>query len=163
LKLEGFPVTLELIGAPMRGISRLKKSCQKFDPTSSYIKFHGELPHIQISAALDRSDIFIFASSCENLPIILLEAMASGIPIACSKMGPMPDILGDAGVYFNPLNVESISHAIRTLCTSQELRESLSIKAINRSSQYTWDACSKNTFQFLYEVTRYHKRKSRHG
>ena len=46
---------------------------------------------------LSKSNIFIFASSCENMPITLIEGMASGLPIACSDRGPMPEVLQDGG------------------------------------------------------------------
>ena len=60
---------------------------------------------------LARSDLFIFASSCENLPITMLEAMASGIPICCSNRGPMPEVLGREGCYFDPEVPASIALA----------------------------------------------------
>jgi len=45
---------------------------------------------------------------------ILVEAMASGLPIACSNRGPMPEVLGDAGVYFDPEDPHDIARALRT-------------------------------------------------
>ena len=44
----------------------------------------------------------IFASSCESSSCVLIENMASGLPIACSNRGPMPEVLKDGGVYFDP-------------------------------------------------------------
>ena len=64
---------------------------------------------------LSKSNIFIFASSCENMPITLIEGMASGLPIACSDRGPMPEVLQDGGVYFNPEDCKSIVFAIEKL------------------------------------------------
>jgi glycosyltransferase involved in cell wall biosynthesis len=154
LRMKGLQVNLDLIGAPMRGVSRLNKALNRFDPSRNNIEFHGEMTPTQLSSALNRSDIFVFASSCENLPITLLEAMASGIPIACSNMGPMPEVLGDAGVYFNPLDVRSISNAIIKLSCTKKLRTELSRKAITRSTTYKWNVCANETFQFLVEVNR---------
>ena len=48
------------------------------------------------------ANLFVFASSCENMPNTLVEAMAIGLPIACSDRGPMPEVLRDGGVYFDP-------------------------------------------------------------
>lgn len=158
LRSEGFPLSLDLIGAPMRGLSRLKKVIRKLDPAGIFVRFHGEVEHKYLSAALGRTDIFVFASSCENLPITLLEAMASGVPIASSDMGPMPDVLCDAGIYFNPLDVSSIVRAVRKLYLSDELRATIAEKALSKSASYTWDLCAKETFRFLSVVTRnYHQ------
>ena len=56
-----------------------------------------------------KSEIMILSSRFEGLPNILLEAMAASLPIACSNRGPMPEILKDAGIYFNPEQVSSIT------------------------------------------------------
>jgi glycosyltransferase involved in cell wall biosynthesis len=53
------------------------------------------------------------------MPNILLEAMAAGLPIACSNRGPMPEVLGTAGLYFNPENPAEIACAIRTVIDEQ--------------------------------------------
>lgn len=157
LKKNGLRVSLDLVGVPIRGVSRLIKSMNQFDPSGSFIQFHGEKTQIELSKMLNGSDIFIFASSCENLPITLLEAMSTGIPIACSNKGPMPEILGDAGVYFNPLDVSSISSSILSLCHKKKLCIELSQKAIVRSAYYKWGLCVNETFQFLSEVKQAHE------
>ena len=56
---------------------------------------------------LREAELFVFASSCENLPNILIEGMAAGLPIACSRRPPMPEVLGDAGESFDP---EAVSY-----------------------------------------------------
>ena len=48
------------------------------------------------------ADLGLFASSCENMPNILLETMGAGLPIACSNRQPMPEILKNGGEYFDP-------------------------------------------------------------
>ena len=70
------------------------------------------------------------------MPNILLEGMAAGLPIACSSMGPMPEVLGDAGVYFNPTNVDSIYTALKELLDNNYLRAEISKKAFNKSINY---------------------------
>ena len=62
------------------------------------------IPYHELHSEYKDADLGVFASSCENLPIILIEKMASGLPIACSNKGPMPEVLGSAGVYFDPEN-----------------------------------------------------------
>jgi glycosyltransferase involved in cell wall biosynthesis len=62
-----------------------------------------------------KSDIFVFASSCENMPNTLIEGMAAGLKIACSSRGPMPEVLKDAGYYFDPESPVSISKAIEQI------------------------------------------------
>src|SRR4029077_8612726 len=91
-----------------------------------------------LHALYHRADAFVFASSCENLPISLIEAMAAGLPVACSARGPMPEVLGDAGVYFDPERPEEIAAAIRSLYEDAPLRARLAQAAWQRSSAYSW-------------------------
>ena len=83
------------------------------------------------------------------MPNILLEAMASGLPIACSNRGPMPEVLGEAGVYFDPENAGSIASAILELIRSRDLRQRLAAAAFERARHYSWARCASETFDFL--------------
>ena len=113
--------------------------------------------HSEIPAYLADADIFIFASSCENMPNTLVEAMASGLPIACSDRGPMPEILKDAGVYFDPENPESISTAVFELVKSHELRNKLANSAYQLSTQYSWARCASETWRYLSDTWEAHQ------
>ena len=98
------------------------------------------------------ADIGVFASSCENMPNILLEIMAAGLPVACSAMGPMPEMLGEAGVYFNPEKSDEIAVAIRQLITSAKLRTDLANLSFQKSQLYSWERCASETFEFLAQI-----------
>jgi glycosyltransferase involved in cell wall biosynthesis len=89
------------------------------------------------------------------MPNILLESMASGRPIACADRGPMPEVLGNAGVYFDPESPHSIAAALRRLIDSPELRERCAKEALLRARQYTWESCARETFGFLASVARH--------
>jgi len=149
LRDEGIPVVLELIGPQAEGMRRLRNTMNKIDPQGKFIQFHGSIPYHQLNKYYLKADIGVFASSCENMPNILVENMAAGLPIACSNMGPMPAILGDAGVYFNPCNPNDIACSIRKLIYSSDLRSKLSQLAFTRSQQYSWKRCADETFCFL--------------
>jgi glycosyltransferase involved in cell wall biosynthesis len=95
------------------------------------------------------SDLGIFASSCENMPIILLETMAAGLPIAVSSSGPMPEIIGDSGLYFNPEKPTEIEYTLERLILDPELRYKLSLKSYKQAAQYDWNKCAIATFEFL--------------
>jgi glycosyltransferase involved in cell wall biosynthesis len=78
--------------------------------------------------------------------------MASGLPIACSNRGPMPDILGEAGSYFDPENPESIAQAVRGQLEHASLRTDLAEQAYGRARAYSWTQCAASTFEFLRKV-----------
>jgi glycosyltransferase involved in cell wall biosynthesis len=86
------------------------------------------------------------------MPNILLEEMASGLPIACSNRGPMPEVLGDAGVYFDPEDPNDIARALRELIESPVLRTKLARASFGRVQRYSWRRCADETFSFLASV-----------
>ena len=83
------------------------------------------------------------------MPVTLVEGMAAGLPIACSNRGPMPDVLADGGIYFNPEDAESISEAIEKIIHSAELRSAIAHRAKELSEQYSWKRCADETFAFI--------------
>ena len=86
------------------------------------------------------------------MPNILLETMASGLPIACSNRGPMPEILGEAGIYFDPEKPDEIACAVEILISQPVLRSQLAAASYEISMHYTWERCADQTFQFLRDV-----------
>jgi len=154
LRKDGIPIVLELVGAPAEGMQRLKTTMDKFDPQRKYIKFHGAVPYEKLREFYGNADIGLFASSCENMPNILVENMAAGLPIACSNMGPMPEILGDAGIYFNPLDPNDIACTVRKLIKSPDLRSNLAKLASVRAQQYSWERCADETFGLLADIAK---------
>jgi glycosyltransferase involved in cell wall biosynthesis len=154
LRSEGVPVTLELIGPQDSGMGRLQQTINTVDPAGDFITYRGAVAYEALEQRYAAADIGVFASSCENMPNILLEGMAAGLPMACSRMGPMPEILGDAGEYFNPLDPEDIAISIRRLIESSELRVSHAKSAYERAKHYSWERCANDTFAYLSAIAR---------
>jgi glycosyltransferase involved in cell wall biosynthesis len=155
LKRSGHSVALDLIGsAHPASLRRLRKVLEENDSEGSFIRYLGAVSYAEMPGHYLGADAFVYASSCENLPNILLEAMASGLPIACSNRGPMPEVLGDAGVYFDPERPEGISMALKTLLEDTGLRERHARSARERARLYTWERCARDTFDFLAAVAR---------
>jgi glycosyltransferase involved in cell wall biosynthesis len=119
---------------------------------NSSVRLFGNVKHENIQHIYQNSDIFAFPSSCENLPNILLEAMASGLPIICSEKGPMPDVLGRAGLFFNPYSPNSISRSFEKLVCNRRLRVKLSLEANKIAKTYSWKKCFEDTIDFCFEV-----------
>jgi glycosyltransferase involved in cell wall biosynthesis len=154
LRDEGVPIVLELVGPPAKGMNQLMRAIEQFNPSETFIKYHGAVPYENLDAIYASADVFAFASSCENMPNILLEGMAAGLPIACSRKGPMPEVLGDAGVYFDPEKALCIARALRELIRSHELRARLAQAAFERAQSFSWKRCADDTFRFLARVAR---------
>jgi glycosyltransferase involved in cell wall biosynthesis len=146
----GYPVKLTLVG-PAYGpeLKRLNEIILQLDPENKFVDYIGNVPYDKINSAYHSADAFVFASTVENLPNILIEAMASGLPIACSNYGPMPEVLQDAGIYFDPENEEEITTSLKKLLDNHDQRQALATKAFNLSKNYSWERCARETFDYL--------------
>ncbi|WP_236976864.1 glycosyltransferase family 4 protein [Membranihabitans maritimus] len=150
LKKNGYPIELELIG-PIH--SSLKSRMDEvLNETNKYVTYRGKVPYDKIASSYKNADLFIFASTCENMPNILVEAMSSGLPILCSNYGPMPEVLKDAGVYMDPTNPKSIKIGLEQLLKSKNKRKEVAEKAYMYSQEFSWDKTSEKTFNFIKAI-----------
>ena len=80
--------------------------------------------------------------------------MASGMPIACSIHKPMSDILGDSGFYFDPENPNQIYLALKSIIKNKSQSFNAAYQNYQKSINYSWEKCSKNTFNFLGNISK---------
>jgi glycosyltransferase involved in cell wall biosynthesis len=153
LRREGLPVAIRFVGpAYPPALALLDAALRRLDPDGEFMSYDGPLPHAELPKAWVGVDACVFASSCENLPIILLEAMAAGMPIACSDREPMPEVLGTDGMFFDPESPTSIARALRKLATQPKLRDALAWAGFERTREMTWQRCARATLSFLAAV-----------
>ena len=153
LRAQGLPIAIELVGpAYPPALRKLESAMKRWDPDGEFVSYSGAVSHTSLHEKYAGSDLCVFASSCENMPNILLEGMASGLPIACSRRGPMPEVLGDAGVYFDPESPADIARALRELIESPSLRAELARRSFDRVQMFSWSRCAGETFGFLARV-----------
>jgi glycosyltransferase involved in cell wall biosynthesis len=153
LRREGVPIRLDLYGSARAStLPRLTAALKRVDSQGEFIRYWGAVDYKEIHKCYTAADLCVFASSCENMPNILIESMAAGLPIACSNRGPMPEVLRDAGVYFDPENSASIADAVRQLVMAPELRSEKASAASAIAANFSWSRCARETFEFLATV-----------
>jgi glycosyltransferase involved in cell wall biosynthesis len=150
---HGHNVNLLLVGG---GTGRAKKLMDKAiaetDPKGAFIETREFVRNEEIPELLASADIFVFASSCEAFGITLVEAMACGLPIACSNRSCIPELIKDGGVFFNPESSVSISSAIERIIKEKELRIKIAKRAKELSKQYSWSRCANETWTFIADI-----------
>ncbi len=155
LRKQGFSIVLDLVGPVYpAALKRLNQTIDRVAVERRWVHYHGAIPFNELHLRYAEADLGLFASSCENMPNILLETMASGLPIACSNRGPMPEVLGQAGVFFNPEQPEDIARALRELIESPQTRTELARESYGRVQEYSWLRCADETFDFLARIAR---------
>ena len=150
---KGLNIEVRFVGADWGWYgSRFLSLIESLDPNHDFLLWNGFESFEELHNSYKNCDTFVFGSSCENLPNILLEAMASGLPIVSSNCGPMPEVLGKSAVYFNPVSVPSIVNALEKALEDEILRKSLAKSSWENARQYSWGRCAKDTFDFIYNI-----------
>jgi glycosyltransferase involved in cell wall biosynthesis len=150
LREQGMPVVLELIGpARKSALKRLKAKIDSIEGCQNWVHYLGSVDFNDLHHHYENADVGVFASSCENMPNILIEMMASGLPIACSNRGPMPEVLGRSGLYFDPEEPGQIADALHMLIKSVSMRKELAEGSFASAQEYSWLRCANETFEFI--------------
>lgn len=112
----------------------------------------GKVPYQELPAYYQYAKINLFASSCENCPNILLEALAAGQPVLCSNYPPMPEFGGNAVEYFDPYIPEQLTQLLLKYLDDPDGRMALGKKALERSLRFQWRESAAKTWNLLAEL-----------
>ena len=113
------------------------------------VAFLGGVSQDALAELYRRCAVFVFPSTVESFGMPLLEAMASAAPIACARAAAMPEVLGDAGLYFDPDDAAAMARAIATLLDDDSRRRDLAARGLARAAQFTWAAAAAATVNVL--------------
>jgi glycosyltransferase involved in cell wall biosynthesis len=94
----------------------------------------------------------IYPSLYEGFGIPPLEAMAYGCPVLCSNRSSIPEVVGDAGLYFDPESLDSIADAMERVAAVTEVRVELSILGGERAKLFSWDRCAAQTMNVYRDL-----------
>jgi glycosyltransferase involved in cell wall biosynthesis len=153
LRQKGLPIVLNMVGGIIfkPAGEKMAEVIKEVDPKNEFINYVGDQPYEEIDKFYRDADTIVFASTCENMPNILIESMASGVPVACSNKQPMPEFLKDNGVYFDSYDVTSIAQALETLIMDTNLRKKIAENNLVETGKYSWKKAFDLTFKFLLE------------
>jgi alpha-1,3-rhamnosyl/mannosyltransferase len=115
------------------------------------VRFLGPIPEADLPGLYASADLFVTASLYEGFGLPALEAMACGTPVACSNTSSLPEVVGEAGLLFDPLDVDAIASAIQRAMSDPGLRRDLSDRGLERASMFTWDRVARQTLE-LYRA-----------
>ena len=103
-----------------------------------------------LAAIYQGAEVFVYPSLYEGFGLPLLEAMHLGTPVITSCTSSMPEIGGDAALYFDPYSIEDLSNKLELMLTDNELRSTYSILGQEREKFFSWEKCVYET-KLLYD------------
>ena len=89
----------------------------------------------------------MFASLAEGFGLPVLEALQHGLPTACSNVSSMPEVAGEAALYFDPRDVDAIRAAIERLLSDEQLAAGLRLAGPQRAAQFSWERAARETVE----------------
>jgi glycosyltransferase involved in cell wall biosynthesis len=148
---------LVLVGKEDYFYKRLKEAAAELNLWSeavpeSPVIFTGYVPDVELDVLYRQALFYIFPSLYEGFGLPALEAMAKSCPVASSDRASLPEILGDATLYFNPEDKADIFMKMDKLYSDENLREVLIKKGHQQVKKYNWWECSRQTFEVYKNV-----------
>ena len=121
---------------------------------NKYVSFIGMVPNETVPEYMVASDVFVLPSLSEGFPTVILEAMASGIPIVATKVRGVPEIIkdGENGFLVEPRNSEEIAEKVLLLLNKDELRKRISEKNIEEVKRYHWESIAIRLEEVYFRV-----------
>jgi len=113
------------------------------------VEFPGWVPREDLYALYARATAFFYPSLFEGFGLPILEALAAGLPTACSDIEPMTSLAADAALKFDPRDPAAIACAMEALVTDEDLRARLSTAGPLRASQFSWHATARGVLDAL--------------
>lgn len=137
---------LVLIGDDKKWKLKLVQECERLG-IEKYVLFVPNVSDQLLPQVYAAADLLILPSFLEGFGLPIVEAMAAGTLVVCSRAASLPEVAGDAAQYFDPSSVEDLAAAIERVLESADLQATLRRKGLERSRQFSWGECARRHVQ----------------
>jgi glycosyltransferase involved in cell wall biosynthesis len=150
---KDFPsLLLVLVGKDDYFYKRLKKHTQSLNLSNEDVIFADYIPDKDLASLYRNALAYVFPSLYEGFGLPPLEAMAYNCPIVSSNQTSLPEILGDAALYFNPYNNIDVYEKIKKIIKNKYLRRNLVEKGETQINQYNWFSSAHSTYSLYLDL-----------
>jgi glycosyltransferase involved in cell wall biosynthesis len=143
----------QLILAGLRGFhaQAIERLVQELNLRDS-VRITGWVPREELYSLYARARAFVYPSTFEGFGMPVLEAMAAGIPVACSDIPPLREVAGDTALYFDPLNEDAIEAGLERVMSDGQLQERMTQERRERAQPFTWERSAAQTLKVLCDI-----------
>ncbi len=142
------PHRLVFAGGDFLGAHEIHRAIEE-SPFRDQIVRTGFVDDAEVRQLFLGADLFVFPSLYEGFGLPVLEAMQLGVPVACGNRSSLPEVGGDAPLYFNPNNVDEMAAAISTLLFDEELRQRQIQRGLRQAKEFSWQKTARATLGVL--------------
>lgn len=148
---DQIPHQLLLVGPKGWKMTPVQKRIQPF-AARGRAQILGFVPQELMPFLYSAADLFIFPSLYEGFGLPPLEAMACATPVVASQAGSLPEVLGDAAIWVDPHDSDSIADGILSLLRDAELQDAMTQKGLSRAQLYRWDRTAAAILEIIDQL-----------
>ena len=148
----GLPHRLVIAGNPSQKYGDLVHKAVFESSAASDIFITGYFPHENFPELYRNAEACLFPSVNEGAGLPVLEAMASGIPVACASAGALPEVAGKNALYFDSSNIQEMADAIERIVSDGALRLRLIKDGLEWEKRFSWEKNARSTIAVLESV-----------
>ena len=116
------------------------------------VRITGFVEDGMLNLLYNRAAVLVYPTLYEGFGLPPLEAMAAGCPVAVSNSSSLPEVVGDAGLYFDPEDPEAMASAVHRILDSPELRSKLVQSGLNRARNFAWQKSAERMLAVYAEA-----------
>lgn len=146
-----FEGDLILTGVQKRSHYELLKEIERLG-ISRTVKVLGYVPSAEMPHLYNLASAMVFPSFFEGFGLPLVEAMACGCPVVCSNVTSCPEVVGDAGIVFDPYSIEDMAEKIWRLWIDEEKKQEMRSKGLERAADFSWENNAMKTVEVYYKA-----------
>ena len=120
-------------------VPELKAFVENTPDLAAHVHFTGYTTDEDLVSLLNAATALVFPSLWEGFGLPAVEAMACGVPVLASRRGSLPEVIGDAGLYFDPESAWAMATVMLRFLDDAALQRSLKAKTVPRAASFTWD------------------------
>ncbi|MGA9347412.1 MAG: glycosyltransferase family 1 protein [Anaerolineae bacterium] len=111
------------------------------------VMFPGYIPVSELPLWYNAAELFVYPSLYEGFGLPPLEAMACGTPVVTANTASLPEVVGEAGLTVDPLDVEALAEAMRRALNDETLRQEMRERGLQRAKGFSWTKTAQETVQ----------------
>ena len=113
------------------------------------VLFPGFVSDTDLPALYSMATLFVYPSLYEGFGLPVAEAMACGVPVVLSNVSSLPEVAGEAGLYFDPCDVDAMTDAIYRALSDPTLRAGLRAQGLSQAEKFSWDRAAEELLTCL--------------